>query len=267
MSRHIFTTNKQTITAMQNMNGTLETLYGHVSVREYEGRKVEEGTLDRILKAACSGSTMGNMQLFSIIVTEDEAMKQQLAPYHFNQPMATEAPLMLTFCADFHRFDRYCEFRDAGTDSYGNLQGYQWAVTDALIAAQNACVAAEACGLGLCWLGTITYNVKDFIRILKLPKHVIPVACITMGYPKQKPSLTRKLPVQTMVHREVYRDYDRESIDEAYRGIENSEETARLLEENGQPNLAQIFTKKRYVKKDNEFFSTVLAEALKEQGF
>ena len=65
-------------------NPTLETLFNHVSVREYSDRLVEEETLNLILKAACSGSTMGNMQLFSIIVTRDEQMKAKLAPFHFN---------------------------------------------------------------------------------------------------------------------------------------------------------------------------------------
>lgn len=249
------------------MNETLNTLFNHVSVREYLDRKVDDETLNLILKAACSGSTMGNMQLFSIIVTRDEAMKQKLAPLHFNQPMATKAPLILTFCADFRRFNRYCEFRDAETEAYSNLQSYHWAVIDALIAAQNACVAAESLGLGFCWLGTITYNVDKFIEVLNLPKHVVPVACIPMGYPVAKPALTQKLPVEAMVHYETYQDYDKEKIDYLYAEKESSEETQQLLRENNLPNLAQIFTQKRYVKADNEHFAKVLLDALKKQGF
>jgi len=249
------------------MNPTLETLYHHVSVREYTDQKVDETVLNQILKAACSGSTMGNMQLFSIIVTEDEEMKRKMAPFHFNQPMATQAPLILIFCADFRRFNRYCEFRDAETEAYSNLQSYHWAVTDALIAAQNACVAAESLGLGFCWLGTITYNADKFIEVLELPRHVVPVACITMGYPKAKPALTQKLPVEAMVHRETYHDYDKATIDRLYAEKEASEETKKLLEENQLPNLAQIFTQRRYVKQDNEHFAGVLHDTLKKQGF
>ena len=249
------------------MNETLDTIFNHVSVREYLDRKVEDETLNLILKAACSGSTMGNMQLFSIIVTRDEEMKQKLAPLHFNQPMATQAPLILTFCADFRRFNRYCEFRDAETEAYSNLQSYHWAVIDALIAAQNACVAAESLGLGFCWLGTITYNVDKFIEVLNLPEHVIPVACIPMGYPVAKPALTQKLPVEAMVHYETYQDYDKEKIDHLYAEKESSDETQQLLRENNLPNLAQIFTQKRYVKADNEHFAKVLLDALKKQGF
>lgn len=249
------------------MNPILDVIKQHVSVREYTKDPVSEETLNQILSAACNGSTMGNMQLFSIIVTQDDEMKSKMAPFHFNQPMATQAPLILTFCADFHRFNRYCEFRDADTKAYSNMQSYHWAVTDALIAAQNACVAAEALGLGICWMGTITYNVDKFAEALQLPKHVVPVACIAMGYPQKKSALTQKLPMEALVHREIYHDYDRERIDAIYAEKEQSEETKQLLEENQLPNLAQIFTQRRYVKADNEHFAKVLLDTLEKQGF
>ncbi len=249
------------------MNETINTLYDHVTVREYSNREVSDETLDAILKAACSGSTMGNMQLFSIIVTRDEEMKRKMAPYHFNQQQATQAPVILTFCADFRRFNRYCEFRDADTTAYSNLQSYHWAVIDALIAAQNACVAAESLGLGLCWLGTITYNVDQFADILQLPQHVVPVACITMGYPAVTPPLTQKLPWKGLVHQEIYHDYDKEAIDRLYAEKEASEETKQILKENQLPNLAQVFTQRRYTKADNEHFAEVLRDFLEKQGF
>ena len=148
------------------MNPTIETILNHRSIRSFTEEKITSEDLQLILKAACNGSTTGNMQLFSIIVTQDKEMMQKMAPAHFNQPIATNAPLILTFCADFHRFNKYCEYRGAETEAYSNLQAYQWAVTDALIAAQNACVAAESLGLGLCWLGTITFNVDKFVEIL-----------------------------------------------------------------------------------------------------
>ena len=129
-------------------------------------------------------------------------------------------------------------------------------------------MAAEALGLGFVWLGTITYNVDKFVETLQLPKHVIPVACIPMGYPVKKPALTQKLPVETFVHQEVYHDYDEQRIDEFYREKENSEETANILKENPDcDNLAQVFTKHRYTQPDNEHFAQVLKETLERQGF
>jgi nitroreductase len=245
----------------------LETIRAHRTIRKYENRTIEAAHKEAILKAACNGSTMGNMQLYSIIITEDKEMMQRMAPYHFNQSMATNAPLILTFCADFNRFNRYCACRDAQTDAYKNLQSYHWAFTDAIIAAQNACVAAESLGIGLCWLGTITFNMDKFIDILQLPENVIPVACISFGYPAEMPALTDKLPLEALVHQETYHNYSDADIEQLYHDKEQHSNTLQLLKENDLPNLAQIITQRRYTKKDNEAFEKVLIKALKKQGF
>ena len=249
------------------MNSTIKTLLEHRSIRKYLDKPVDKEILQLILKAACNGSTMGNMQLYSIIITQDKEKMKMMAPYHFNQPIATNAPLILTFCADFNRFAKYCQFRDADTTTYDNLQSYHWALIDAIIAAQNACVAAESLGLGICWLGTITYNADKFIEALSLPSRVVPVACISIGYPDESPELTDKLPLEAFVHHEVYDDYDENMINKLYREKENDPRTLQLFQENQLPNLARIFTEKRYKKGDNEHFAKVLMEVIKAQGF
>ena len=243
------------------MNQVIDTLLAHRSIREYKDQPIEENVLQQILKAACNGSTMGGMQLFSIIVTKDKAMMEKMAPFHFNQPIATNAPVILTFCADFHRFDRYCECRGTTTDAYHNLQAYQWAVT-------NACVAAESFGLGFCWLGTITYNVPQFVEALNLPKHVIPVACIPIGYPLHPDTpLTTKLPYETLVHEETYRAYSDEEIDRAYAAMEAVPNNVNMVKDNGFKNLAEDYVLRRYKKEDNEYFSQVLRDCLEKQWF
>jgi nitroreductase len=249
------------------MNTTLKTMLQHRSIRKFTSQDIDEQTLDLILKAACNGSTMGNMQLYSIIVSKDKEKMKALAPFHFNQPIAVNAPLILTFVADFNRFNKYCEYRDADTDAYSNLQSYHWAVIDAIIAAQNACVAAESLGLGICWLGTITYNADKFIEAFQMPKHTVPVACIAIGHPDEQPELTDKLPLEALVHYETYNDYNRESIDWLYAEKEAHTNTIKLLEENNLPNLARIFTENRYKKTDNEHFAKVIENVMREQGF
>lgn len=249
------------------MNSTIDTLLNHRTIRQYQEKKIEEEKKEFILRSACNGSTMGNMQLYSIIVTEDKEMMRKAAPYHFNQPMATEAPLILTFCADFNRFNKYCKFRDADDTAYNNMQSYHWAVTDALIAAQNACVAAESLGLGICWLGTITFNCHKFIEFFQLPQGVFPVASITFGYPVETPELTDKLPIEALIHSEVYHDYAEETINELYYEKEKHPNTIALYEENQLHNLAKIFTEKRYKKPDNEYFAKILIDMLIKQNF
>ena len=150
--------------------------------------------MEEILEAASRASTVGNMQLYSIIVTTSRELLEQLAPLHFNQPAATTAPVLLTFCADIHRFSRWCELRGA-EPGYDNFCWFMNGVTDALLASQNACLEAEAHGLGICYLGTTLYNAGEIARILRLPKGVLPVMTVAMGYPETLPPLTDRLPL------------------------------------------------------------------------
>lgn len=238
----------------------------HRSVRHYRPDAVPQEVLDEILAAAVRASTVGNMQLYSIIVTADPAMRKQLAPYHFNQPAATTAPLLLTFCADVHRFSRWCELRGA-EPAYDNFCWFMNGVTDALLASQNAALEAEAHGLGICYLGTTLYNAGEIAALLRLPAGVIPVMTVSVGYPEQMPPLTDRLPVEAVVHYETYGDYTPQRLEELWHDREASEETRRLLQENGLPNLARIFTERRYVRDDNRAFSRKYFDELVAAGF
>ena len=248
------------------MNDTLKTIMEHRSIRTYTDQPVSEETLRQILLAASRASTTGNMQLYSIIVNQSEEMKRKIAPAHFNQPMITQAPVVLTFCADFRRFSQWCRFREA-QPGYDNLQSFMWAVVDAVAATQNACIAAESLGLGICYLGTVTFNAHELIRIYQLPEGVVPVTCVTLGYPAGESAKSDRLPLEGVVHRECYHDYDASRIDAIYAVREASEETRKLLKENDLPNLARIFTERRYRAEDNVAFSKIFLKVLEEQGF
>ncbi len=244
----------------------LQTIQGHRSIRKYKSEPVSELILKSILEAAIRGSNTGNMQVYSIVVTQDETIKNQLAPTHFNQKMVVESPVLLTFCVDFNRFNKWCQFRKANP-GYDNIQSFTWATIDTIIAAQNAAITAESFGLGICYLGTTTYNADKIIEILKLPEGVVPITTIAMGYPDESPSLTDRLPFEAVVHSEVYHDYSKEDIDRLYAEKEAMISTLQLIEENKTENLAQIFTEKRYTKNDNLHFSKIWLKVLKKQGF
>lgn len=242
------------------------TLLKHRSIRKFKSAPIPEETLRELLEAASRASTCGNMQLYSLVVTCDEALRRRLAPCHFNQPMVTEAPCLVTVCADVHRFSMWCEQRDA-EPAFDNFEWFLNAATDALLAAQNLAVAAETQGLGICFLGTTLYTARDIARILDLPKGVIPLTTVVVGYPDEDPGLTDRLPLEAVVHYEKYTDYTAAEIDELWAEREESELTQRLLAENGLPNLAQIFTRNRYRREDNLAVSRSYFELLREQGF
>ena len=96
--------------------------------------------------------------------------------------MVKQAPVVLTFCADFNRFNKWCRLRKA-EPGYDNFLSFITAAIDALLVAQNVCVAAEDAGLGICYLGTTTYMADKIIEILDLPEGVVPVTTVTLGIP------------------------------------------------------------------------------------
>lgn len=236
------------------------------SIRKYSDKEVSDELLNRLLTEASRTQTMGNMQLYSVVVTRSAEMKAKLAPAHFNQPMVTEAPVVLTFCADFNRSSEWCRCRKA-EPGYDNFLSFMNAATDALLYTQTFCNLAEEEGLGLCYLGTTVYMPQMIIDTLKLPQLVMPVATITLGWPDENPQLTDRLPLASIVHDETYHNYTPADIDHYYAEKEALEENKEFVRINNKETLAQIFTDIRYTKKDNEAMSEGLIEALKHQGF
>lgn len=236
------------------------------TIRKYSGKEIDDVLLKEILNAGCRTSTTGNMQVYSIIITRSETMKKALAPLHFNQKVVTEAPVLLTFCADFNRFNRWCLQRNA-EPGYDNFLSFVTASIDALLVAQTVCIAAESKGLGICYLGTTTYMAHKIIEVLKLPKGVVPVTTLTMGWPAEIPEQVDRLPLEAILHNEVYSDYSEEEINRYYSEKENRSDSKQFVAENKKETLAQVFTDVRYKKSDNVHFSNILLQVLKDQGF
>jgi nitroreductase len=248
------------------MTNFSDILLNRRSIRKYTSEPVDDKLLNEILLMGCRASTTGNMQVYSIIITRNDKMKIDLAPFHFNQKMITEAPVVLTFCADFNRFNRWCQLRKA-EPGYDNFLSFITGAIDALLVAQTVCISAESKGLGICYIGTTTYNAHKIIEMLKLPRGVVPVTTVTIGWPSEKPEQTDRLPLEAVVHKEIYNDYSSEDILKYYRLKEERNDSQQFVNENYKETLAQVFTDVRYKKADNVYFSKILLQVLKDQGF
>jgi nitroreductase len=236
------------------------------TIRKYSSQPVDDILLNDLLTMGCRASTTGNMQVYSIIITRDEINKIELAPFHFNQKMITEAPVILTFCADFNRFNKWCKIRNA-EPGYNNFLSFMTAAIDALLVAQTVCIAAESKGLGICYIGTTTYNANKIIEALKLPKGVVPVTTVTIGWPAEKPDQPDRLPLEAILHNETYCEYSDENIKAFYKAKEERSDSQQFIAENNKETLAQVFTDVRYTKADNVYFSEILLQVLRDQGF
>ncbi|MCI1742225.1 MAG: nitroreductase family protein [Prevotella sp.] len=244
----------------------MESLHHRKSIRKYSNQAVSETLLSQLLEEAEHTPTMGNLQLYSVIITRTEEGKKALAPAHFNQPMVTEAPVVLTICADFRRTTIWAKNRKA-TPGYDNFLSFMNAATDALLYTQTFCNLAEEAGLGTCFLGTTIYMPQMIIDTLKLPRLVFPVATITLGWPDENPAQSDRLPLQALIHDEHYEDYTPEKIDCFYTEKENQKDNRHFVEINKKETLAQVFTDIRYTEKDNIAMSKGMIDALRNQGF
>ena len=244
----------------------MKSIQNRTSIRKYSSREVSDELLNRLLEEAERTPTMGNLQLYSVVITRSEEGKKALAPAHFNQPMVTGAPVVLTICADYRRTTLWAENRKAHP-GYDNILSFMNAATDALLFTQTFCNLAEEEGLGTCFLGTTVYMPQMIIDTLKLPKLVMPVATITLGWPDEQPALSERLPLRSIIHQEAYEDYTPEKIDDFYAEKENLEVNKEFVRINNVETLAQDFTDIRYTKKDCEAMSKGFLDALKNQGF
>lgn len=244
----------------------METIANRRTVRQYSGRDIEQELLNKLLTLAARTQTMGNLQLYSVVVTRSAEGKAALAPAHFNQPMVQAAPVVLTICADFRRTTIWGEYRK-GHPGYDNFLSFMNAATDALLYTQTFCNLAEEAGLGLCFLGTTIYQPMTIIQALKLPQLVFPVATLTVGWPAEEPPLSDRLPFESFVHDETYHAPTAEDINRFYKEKEELPVNREFVRINNKETLAQVFTDIRYTKSDNESLSDVLIEALRHQGF
>ncbi|MCE5343124.1 MAG: nitroreductase family protein [Eubacteriales bacterium] len=164
------------------MNTVLESLYTRKSVRAYTRDPIPEDVKMNILLAASNAPTAGNQQLYTVLTITDPALKTRLSETCDHQPFIAEAPLVLIFCADTLKwYDAYaacgCSPRAPGP---GDLM---LAVSDAMIAAQNAVTAAWSMGVGSCYIGDIMENCEEHRSLLGLPPQVFPAAMLVFGYP------------------------------------------------------------------------------------
>ena len=182
----------------------MKTILTRRTIRKYADRDVSEALLRRLLTEAARTQTMGNLQLYSVVVTRSDEMKARLAPAHFNQPMVTEAPVVLTVCADFNRTSAWARCRKA-EPGYDNFLSFINAATDALLYTQTLCNLMDEEGLGYCYLGTTVYQPQQIIDTLQLPRLVMPVATLTVGWPAEEPPARGELHAQ----RDLSRLYSR----------------------------------------------------------
>ncbi len=252
----------------------LSALHQHRSIRQYHPDPIDPALLEEILAAGIRASSSGNMQSYSIIVTQDPALRQALYAPHMEQNMVVDAPVLLTFCADFRRMRKWLTLSDA-PQNFDNFMSFMIGAIDATLVSQNVALAAEAKGLGLCYMGSTLANCDQIGQLLNLPPGVVPVVGYSLGYPAETPSVRDRLPLNGLVHYETYHDHSDVEIQAIYADREQAgwarymsyPELKAKIEQSDVKNLAQVYTQLKYTKASHLQFSQTVLDYLRQQGF
>ncbi|MEK7348571.1 MAG: nitroreductase family protein [Candidatus Eisenbacteria bacterium] len=201
---------------MPSTTGLTALLNAHRSIRDYKPDPIDPALVEEVCGEAIAGaSSSGNLNSISIVFTRDPERKRKLYEMHFGQEMVLQAPLVVTFCADWFRTREWLRRRGA-RDNFNNLIGYHVAAFDAMIVAQNVCLGFEARGLGICYMGTTLHSMGEIAAYLELPDTCLPVTTIVVGYPNEDPPKRDRLPLAAFLHDETYRRPTEEELEATY---------------------------------------------------
>lgn len=251
------------------MESTLNLLLSRKSVRVYQDRLIDQASRDTILQAAMRAPTAGNMMLYTIIEVEDQARKDRLALTCDNQPFIAKAPYLLLFLADYQRWYDY--YLAGGVAEMCAQRGLEMrrpaegdlllACCDAFIAAQTAVVAAEALGIGSCYIGDILECWEIHRDLFQLPPYVLPVTLICFGYPTEEQA-ARQQPARFeqrfIVHRDRYQRLDTPALEEMFRP-RNEQLLAHGSRQDGIQNAGQF----NYIHKFSAEFSVEMSRSVR----
>ena len=254
-----------------------ELMHAHRSIRSFKCDPLPEGLINRLLQDALHGSSSsGNLNMISVVKTQDSERKARLCELHFGQPMVLQAPLVLTFCADSFRTREWLALRQA-RPGFADFISWHVAGYDAMILAQTLALACESHGLGICYMGTTLFSMRAIADTLELPPNCLPVTSMVVGWPNEAPQQRDRLPAAAWIHEERYQrpspaDIDTHFAERERRGraryMESTPEMAAAWTENGITSLAQYYTSK--IKYDPDLFagwSADMEALLRERGF
>ncbi|WP_442602250.1 oxygen-insensitive NADPH nitroreductase [Paenibacillus sp. KN14-4R] len=197
------------------MNTVIETILNHRSIRQYEDRPLTDEQIHTIVQAAQAASTSSFIQAYSIIGIKDPEKKKRLAELCGNQTYVEHNGHLLVFCADLHRHELIGQMEEIDvTPALESTEKFMVGLIDATLAAQNAVIAAESMGLGICYIGGLRNKLDEVAQVLKTPSRVIPLFAITIGYPLQESSQKPRLPLAHVYHEEEYEQDENRTKDQ-----------------------------------------------------
>ena len=186
---------------------TLKSILSRRSIRKFLNKPISKELLSLILAAAQSAPSKSNLQQYSILVIQDQNIKNEISNLIGNTKWALTAPIFFLYLADIRRNikitnDRGYEHKNNNVDTFMN------GVIDAALSMQSTICASESLGLGVCPISMIRNIIEEVKVICKLPKGVFPIAGLAVGWPDQKSNVSIRLSQDIVIHFNKYDEKD-----------------------------------------------------------
>jgi len=184
----------------------------HRSVRVFRAEPLPYETFERILAEAQRAPTDATAQMYSFIRISSPDLRSRIAAISGDQTHVAEATEFLVVCADVRRLERVLESRGHRPGAYPAV-GLHFAIVDATLAAQRLIDAAEALGLGTVCIGGILNGLEELVDSLALPRGVLPLFGVCLGWPGEEPVERPRLALSAVLHQDAYREQEPGEID------------------------------------------------------
>lgn len=180
-------------------------LRSHRSIRKFVEEPLSDETVADIVQSGLAAATSSNLQATTVIRVKNPETRARVAEVAGGQEHIVTAGAFTVWCADLARTKKACEMA-GGSMTSGMTEQFIIATVDVSLAAQNAVVAAEAMGYGICYIGAVRNDPQKVSDLLELPDHVYPVFGLCIGSPDQDPEVKPRLPLSVVLKDDVYTD-------------------------------------------------------------
>jgi nitroreductase len=169
----------------------VECIESRTSIRSFKPDPVDDLVLDEALRVANLAPSAGNLQARDFVVVKNVHSKKALSKAAYDQDFIKAAPAVIVVCANLDRIGHY---GDRGRTLY--------CLQDAAAAIQNMMLYLHSRGIGSVWVGA--FDERGVAEAVDLPKHILPVAIVPVGFPATRGIRRPRLPPEHIVHREKW---------------------------------------------------------------
>lgn len=152
----------------------LSLIFSRRSIRVYAPGEVTDPSIRRMLDAAMAAPSAMTKDPWRFVVVREKEMLRRLPAVLPGGGMLATASAAIVACGDL----------DAAFE-----QNISYLLQDCSAAIENLLLAAQALGVGACWVGVhpAEESMRQLRALFGLPARIVPVAVISLGLPGEQP--------------------------------------------------------------------------------